>query len=494
MNNSNLEWLDQVLANTDVRERIEQMVTANATMTNSIVKQLTALRSQLREAAYSKIYEARAAVGDDLLKLTQSLTTLIHYSSVAGEDTSSYVALLKSVSNVTQKLSFFGEDDADGDGVRDDAEGENGNGADLDLEIDDANPPPAEDQVVAPEDEVQDDAETESPDADPEAVSPEDAPADEGSAEPEDGQDAEMDEDGEITTPDGGEGENGGMADDFSNVVKNLKRGKPENAPKEEAEPAAEEGGDEGGDESAEAPTEEGGESDEAPAEDAESDEDENADGKKKKKGGFLDSLEEDAEAGVTAAVADVRFAYLGLNEDRLTISAIAGVKRYTYKPTVSMFNGDAEKLDRAMRKFMSDKPGYEAALDKLHSLVSSGKLKVVKIDPLTGQGLRDEVSTEVDRAQLGAGDIPPGTPWKYRGVGLQHVSNQEACIWFEVGRKEYAALPNAKALKDGEDIDAFSDRVAARLEKLAYDDGLTFLVGLVKKKVIKPIFAGPIS
>lgn len=470
-----LAWIEEVLASTDAKSKIEAAVTANATMTNSIVKQLTALRAQLRENAYSKIYEARAAVGDDLLKLTQSLTTLIHFSSVAGEDTSAYVALLRSVSKVTQQLSFFGEEDADGDGIRDDAENAN---PELDLQIDDGNPPPSDDAVVAPKDEVQDPSETESPDVDPDSVQPDDAgeeaqPEDQGEdggdasdedgtgeqgdeAMPEDGQEGEIDEDGEIQqdgAEDGQDAEN-----DFDNVVKNLRRGKK--------------------------PTK---------GEDGEED-----DGKKS----FLEKIDEEddgsgtAESSVaTGGAHEFRFAYLGIDENSENVVAVVGDKRYFYAPSGELFAGNVERLDRAIRKLMAQSTGYSAVLQKINSLVRAKKLTISHVDALTSaKEVRDNVSTEIDRAQLGAVNIPAGTPWRYRGVGIQKVSNQEICIWFEIGSKEYAAIPNPKALKDGEDIEDFSGRIQSRLKTLSYDDGLTFVVGLVKRKVLKVIFAGKIQ
>jgi hypothetical protein len=466
-----LAWIEDVLANTDAKKRIEAAVTANATMTNSIVKQLTALRAQLRENAYSKIYEARAAVGDDLLKLTQSLTTLIHFSSVAGEDTSAYVALLRSVSKVTQQLSFFGEEDSDGDGIRDDAENTS---PELDLQIDDGNAPPADNAVVAPKDEVQDSSPTESPDIDPDSVQPDDAEqgegeqpdnseeeggedsgeepaADEGDGSDE-GQDAEMNDDGEIQQ-DGAE--DGSDAEtEFDNVVKNLHRGKKQKKEGEEE------------------------------------------DGKKS----FLEKIEDGegegdvAESSVLAGAHDFRFAYLGINEDKKSVVAVVGDKRYCYKPAASLFGGSIERLDKAIRKFMAENTGYSAVLQKINALVREKKLAISRADKLTTREVRDNVATEIDRAQLGAEAIPAGTPWRYNGVGIQRVSNQDVCLWFEIGSKEYAAIPNAKAMRDGEDIDDFSDRIHGRLKTLSYDDGLTFLIGLVKRKVIKVIYVGKLQ
>lgn len=474
-----LSWIDSVLANTDAKSRIEAAVTANATMTNSIVKQLTALRAQLRENAYSKIYEARAAVGDDLLKLTQSLTTLIHFSSVAGEDTSAYVALLRSVSKVTQQLSFFGEEDSDGDGVRDDAEN---NSPELDLQIDDGNAPPPENSVVAPKDEVQDSSPTESPDVDPDSVQPDDAEQGEGEGEPaedeqadnseepsedaapedgagDEGQDAEMDDDGEIQQ-DGAE--DGSDAEtEFDNVVKNLHRGKKQKKDGEE---------------------EDGKKSFLEKIEDGEEDTGDAGEG-------------EVAESSVAMAGAhDFRFAYLGIDDDGKSVVAVVGDKRYCYKPAASLFGGSIERLDKAIRKFMAENAGYSAVLQKINTLVREKKLAISRADKLSTREVRDNVATDIDRAQLGAESIPAGTPWRYNGVGIQRVSNQDVCLWFEIGSKEYAAIPNAKAMKAGEDIDDFSDRVHARLKTLSYDDGLTFLIGLVKRKVIKVIYAGKLQ
>lgn len=473
-NEAILEWIDSVLS-PEVRAKVEHMVQANNAASQPLIKQLQALRAQLRENAYQKIYEARAGVADDLLKLTQSLTQLIHYSNVAGEDTSAYISLMRSVSQVTQKLSFFGEDDADGDGVKDSEEAGLDPASDLELDIDETNPEPKPEDVIKPQDEVKDEAETEDENVDPDSVKPEDA-AQEPSEEP-------AGEDVEMTDDESGEGDaeqSNNFDDDFEKAVKSMpKQKKAAEQDDEQAEPD--------GEESAEEPSED----------------DEQEDGEPKKKKGFLAKLddaepeEETAESStqvLSAAENKFRFAYLGISPSKQKISAVVTDTIYEYKPESTLFGGDVKRLDTAIRKLLASEAGYSAVLLKLNSLVKAKKLKIVARKDIKGNDLRNSLKSPVDQGQLGENEVPEGTPWRYRGIGLQKVKNNQVCIWFEVGSKEYAAVPNTKSLKAGEDIDGFDARVQGKLKTLSYDDGLGFIIGLIERGHLKPIFVGPIG
>jgi hypothetical protein len=465
-----LEWIDSVLP-AEVRASVEYHIKANTNVAQPLIKQLQALRAQLRENAYQKIYEARAAFADDLLKLTQSLTNLIHFSSVANEDTNAYVSLLRSVSQVTQKLSFFGDDDADGDGVKDGEEGSDPR-ADLELEVDDGSnlqdehdetDPPAEDDDQHTDEVPTEDAPAEDGEANTETPS-EDAPAEDGEAE------TEMTDDengaGDETTEEPQED----FAADFEKAIQKV----PKAEPKKEAaeEPAAEDVSEEDADESDD---EEG----------------------KKKKGGFIKNLDagEDETAESSTQVLSTtenkfRFAYLGLTPDGKKVRALVTDSVYIYQPAENLFGGDASKLDAAIRKLMSNATGYSATLNKLNELVKAKKLTITNRKEIGARDLRVSLKSEADKGQLGQVEVGEGTPWLYHGVGLQKVKNNQVCIWFEVGSKEYAAIPG----NEEQDIDALDEKIQNKIKTLSYDNGLDFLIGLITRKHLRPIFVGTIA
>lgn len=478
-----VNWIDSVLT-PEAKIAIAHQVEADAVMAQPLIKQLQALRAQLRENAYQKIFEARANVADDLLKLTTSLTQLIHFSNVAGEDTTAYITLFRQVSSVTQKLSIFGEDDANGDGLRDSVEDDLGqSGADSDLELDTDGYPDG--KALAPKDQQHDQGPTEDPDANPDDVKPEYAPAsDEGAtdAEPEPDEEASSDDDVEMTDDESGEGDENtpkeSFNEDFDNLVKNLPKEK--TAPKDKTP-------------TKEAPTDEGKIE---PDEDTEPADDEDGKEDKSKKKGFLDQIGEGetAESSVTLAADEhkFRFAYLGVDND--VVSALVSDSIYRYKPAKELFGGSVDKLDIALRKLLANQPGYTVVLNKLNELVRANKLVIVNKRKASERELRQVLGGRIDKGQLGEVAPEDMTPWRYRGVGLQKVKNNEACIWFEVGSKEYAAVPNPKSLKLHEDIDDFDSRIADKLKSMSYSAGLEFLLGMVKRGFIKPLFVGPIS
>ena len=484
-----VNWIDSILT-PEAKIAIAHQVQADAVMAQPLIKQLQALRAQLRENAYQKIFEARANVADDLLKLTTSLTQLIHFSNVAGEDTTAYITLFRQVSSVTQKLSIFGEDDANGDGLRDHVEeGPGQAGPDSDLELDTEGYPSG--KALAPKDQQHDQGPTEDPDANPDDVTPEDAPAgDKGAtvAEPEPEEetaDEPVGEDTEMTDDESGEGDapKESFNEDFDNLVKNLPK---EKTAHKDAQPTEE------------APTDEG-ETEPASEDETEpTDEDEEGKKDKSKKKGFLDQIGEGdtAESSVALAADEskFRFAYLGAGAGDEAVSALVSDSIYQYKPAKDLFGGSVEKLDIALRKLLAHQPGYTAVLNKLNELVRAKKLEIVDRHKASERELRSALGSKIDQGQLGEVDPEEATSWRYRGVGLQKVKNNEACIWFEVGSKEYAAVPNHKSLKPGEDIDDFSARIAGKLKSMSYSAGLEFLLGMVKRGFLKPLFVEPIG
>ena len=507
-----IAWIDSVLT-PEVRDNIASQVHAHAANAGPLIKQLQQLRTQLREKSYAKIYEARANVADVLANLMSALSQLIHYSNVAGEGTSAYISLMRNVSTVTQKLSFFGEDDADGDGVRDEFEGEEGEpGPDMDLEIDDTNQP--SNKTVAPEDEVHEKGPTEDENVDPDRVVPQDADGDHEQAPPSEemqteGEPAEEDsetpapkEDGSDAAPEQDDGEAPKEGDDFEgefdNVVKNLPKDEKSAAPKEGTEPQDE----------AEQPKEDSGDDAEQPEEgekDESGDEEKKEDkGDKPKKKGFLQKLDDEGKAHSSVhakveapstdkngkpAAHEFRFAYLGLTPDNQKVRALVTDRIFIYQPQPDLFGGDAVKLDAAINKLLQAKPGYTAVLTKLNSLVQTQKLKIVGRRAVGETALRKDLKSDVNKGKIGTIKPEAGTPWRYRGVGLQKIKNSEAALWFEVGNTEYAAVPG-----NNDDLDTFDAKIQKRLKGLAYDAGLAFITGLLKKGYLKPIYSGKVE
>ena len=562
-----VQWIDRVLANPAVQAQIEaQVVAADTSATGmQLAKQLSVLRGQLKETAYQKIFEARAKVGEDLLALNQSLSALIHYSSVAGEDASSFISLQRSVSQVTQKLSLFGEDDANGDGVKD-AQGNpqagpgalnnqaagqgapQGNGQDgaptlspedaeiqkklkdvptLDLEssdnlADDSQEPSG--KIVDPSQALQEEGEADE-NADPEDPSqgansemgqavqkmkPKAAPAPAEKAAP--APEADAEEPAETEEP----------------AAPAEEEQAPEAAPDAPAEEGADEkdpfAGEPGGEEKAdeEAPAEDAGEGEgEAPAEDgaeAPKEGEEKAPAGKKapaKKKGFLDSLDEDeekpeaeeeapaedAEASddealahtVTASSDETRFLYEGIYKDSLKF--IFGNTVNLYKPTKDYFDGDINKVDAALRASLAQDKGMRTTIKKVRTAIGQGKLTRVKRVELSAPQIGTLLKSPVDKAQLGSITLPEDTPWTYRGIGVRKDSNQKTCMWFEIGSKEFGVAPNPKALEAKKETeDEFSARLVKHLKALSNVDGLKFVVGLIKKKILLPLYAGPIG
>ena len=151
-------------------------------------------------------------------------------------------------------------------------------------------------------------------------------------------------------------------------------------------------------------------------------------------------------------------------------------------------------KLDVALRKHLETHPGYANALTILNQLRTSGKLRIIRRVQLSKQQLRKilHAPEQNAHAQLGSIKFDEGTAWRYRGVGLQKISNQEAAIWFEVGDTEYAVLPNKKVYGD-KDIEDVNGGIQQKLKTLSYTDGLKYLVRLVHTKHLTPIYQGKI-
>jgi hypothetical protein len=516
------EWLEGILNDPKFRERVQAVVTsADTYLASQLARNLMQLRNEQRTNAYKQIFAARTKVSEDLLALQNSLSALIHYSAVAGEDANVFINLQRSVVTVTQKLSVFGEEDVDGDGMRDSQAQAPGTPADpaaagnpernlpsLDMDVDRAPIAPdnqPEPKTVLPADQVQQD--------------PDDVTDENATTPSADGQ--------EVAAPN-----EAAPADEAGNAE--------EDAPRDAVAPAApaapapgaqpEQEGFDTGDDEGEAPAEEGAApaDGENPAPEEEEDEDSDTKapeeqevvddkdklhqefgrlaqkGKKGKKGLFesltdpaLDAKPGEAAASVAEAKQTVkeknfRFVYRGIRGG--CVSAMITNKVYYFQPTPKLYGGDVNKLDVALRKHLETHPGYANALTILNQLRTSGKLRIIRRVQLSKQQLRKilHAPEQNAHAQLGSIKFDEGTAWRYRGVGLQKISNQEAAIWFEVGDTEYAVLPNKKVYGD-KDIEDVNGGIQQKLKTLSYTDGLKYLVRLVHTKHLTPIYQGKI-
>ena len=498
------EWLEGILNDPNFRARVDTVVVAADTyLATQLARNLMQLRNQQRTNAYKQIFAARTKVSEDLLALQNSLSALIHYSAVAGEDANVFIALQRSVVTVTQKLSIFGEEDADGDGMRDSQAKAPGTPADpaaagnpeknlpsLDMEIDrapiapDNQPEPKE---VLPANKVQ---------QDPDDVTDEDAVPPAGPAA--DGQEEDAPEPGAAEP-------NKGAA--------------PEKPAPEGFDTEVDEGAPEGDAPAGDAPEDEEDEDSDAKApEQEEVVEDKDKlhqefgrlaqKGKKAKKGLFesltdpdLDKKEPaegEAAASVAEAKQDVkkeknfRFVYRGIRGN--CVSALITNKVYYFQPTEKLYKGDVNKVDVALRKHLETHPGYTNALATLNQLRTAGKLKIIRRVSLSKQQLRKILHAPEQNAhtQLGTIKFDEGTAWRYRGVGLQKISNQEAALWLEVGDTEYAVLPNKKVFGN-KDIEDVNGSIQQKLKLLSYTDGLKYLVRLVHNKQLQVIYQGKI-
>lgn len=522
------EWIESVLNNPEFRAKYEQTITAADTfMASQLAQSLMQLRNQQRSNAYKKIFEARAKVADDLLSLQTSLSELIHYSAVAGEDTKIFVSLQHNVVTVTQKLSMFGEDDANGDGMRDSQAQAPGtpmpadpsqpqqpgapvqNAPSIDLDIDTApmapdNQPEPEAHQVLPADKVQ---------QDPEDVTDEDAGGPKPAATPSPAHEGDN-IDGPAELPDAPADE-GAPAPDAAPADEagfDTSEDDDQAADKEDEEAAQDDGAPKANPEGGEAAPD--ADSDEAAPDEEESSEDQNElhkefgkVAKKAKAGGkkgLFESLTEEPEQAAAASVAEgkegeltkpadnFRFVYRGVRGE--TISALITNKVYYFKPTPELCGGDVNSLNVAMLRYMEKRPGYASALQKLNTLRATGKLKVVKRVRLSKAQLRAALhAPEQNKGQLGAVPMDEGTSWRYRGVGLQKISNQDVCLWLEVGDREYGLVPNKKVWGD-KTIEEVDGPIQGKLKKLSYTDGLKFMLNLVHTKKLNVIFQGKVS
>jgi hypothetical protein len=105
---------------------LDDLVASNRIATASdptdMSKKIEALRKQFKEQSLQVSYESKQKLAGLLRETSHVLTDLIHAMNICGEDAGAMTKLQQQVGKVTRSLSFVGEDDANGDGIKDSVE------------------------------------------------------------------------------------------------------------------------------------------------------------------------------------------------------------------------------------------------------------------------------------------------------------------------------------------------------------------------------------
>lgn len=454
--------LDKLCADT------ERMATASDPA--DMKKKIEALRQHFKSQAVQVGYESKQKLANLLREVTHVLTDVIHSQNVVGEDSKAMRKLQDQIGNVTKSLSFVGEDDADGDGFRDTLDED-------DLEIDLGDSKTTDQAQEAFKNAVKSIKKTDDKSSDKSSDKSDNKKPDDTKTEP-------------------------------------VKEGKKNDKPTVKPEKVVKK-----------APEPEHKDSEDATEDDSEQDTNPKKFGKKKKlipikkaklkkpskdgdsekskDGGFVSSLldeksvEGDSEEATSSyiATAGMRFIYLGVKgvkkngESFDVLRAGFGshktdsIKVYYYKPTKKFFNGDVQKIDRLFRKILYTVNGYSKLSSEINARVKSGHLEIVS-------------KKEQPAAQL-LGDAEGS--WSYKGLGEHPQNDEKQAIWFEIGDKEFAAVPS-KAFESGnvEEADSFirmhiiGSKEHGGVGK-SYNEGLSELERLVDSKKLKVIYHGGI-
>lgn len=208
----------------------------------------------------------------------------------------------------------------------------------------------------------------------------------------------------------------------------------------------------------------------------AEDDSDSKSDKKSKKSGGFMDSLD-DAEASASVVTSGFRFTYFGIKNvkkggERIRVlKAMYGdntkdvATAYYYLPTETLLRGDIDKVHAAFEKILKDKKGYHALSQFINKLSASGKLKIIKKKPV-------DVTTEFHSEE-------PDRSWSFIGVQEHPLKTGRKAIWFEIGDKQFAAVPSKKF--EGGDASEASNWIKVNLIGNKDVAGTSYLNGLKK-------------
>ena len=417
---------------------------ATASDPQAMTKKIEALRRQFKEQSLQVAYESKQKLAGLLREITHVLTDLIHAMNVNGEDASAMAKLQSQIGKVTKSLSFVGEDDADGDGFKDNVQDE----ANINL----GQGKNTDESHQAFKDAVKS-IKTDAPKSEEKQASPE------KKAEP----------------------------------VAPVKEETKKPAPKEDVEESEDEGSDEA--------EEDVDNEDAKPAPPklkkkkvALPKKDKGSEKEKGDEGGFVSSLL--AESSYTAT-AGFRFVYLGPKSVRKAGESFTAIcagfgshsmdtfKVYYYKPTIKFFKGDATKADTAFKKILANSKGYSKLSSELNALVKSGHLEIVS--------KKEQDASEILQKSEDS--------WSYRGIG-QHPkapdNPDKKALWFEIRGDEFAAIPASKFESgNAEEADSYIKvNIIGSKEGGAgkpYIDGLKALESLVDAGRLKVIYHGKV-
>lgn len=406
---------NQLLALARKIDELEADVSGDGEVTaedkTSIVRQIEVLRKKLRRNADDLEYDNTQLLADRLREVTHILSDLISAKAVKGGDTKLLQKLANTIITVTKALSFGGEDDADNDGFKDDA--------DVGF-LDNGSGPSPEDMFHDAVKKALNGGKTEKS----ETPSNDKAPA-------KDEKPAKTDEDNE------------------------------EKSKSEDKKPKK--------------------------SEDKETKDEKETKPKKSKSGGFMDSLDE-ANSSVTAGL---RFSYIGIKvikvngEKTRVLKAVYGstdksmITAYYYAPTKKLFDGDIDRANAAFNKTLKEKNGYHALATFIPKLIKSGKLVQIKKKVV-------DVTSELH-------DDKPDRYWSYVGVQAHPTNEDKKSIWFEIGDKQFAAMPSKKFERG--DVNEASNWIKINIlgnkdaSGKSYLNGLKALEDLVHSGKLKVIF-----
>lgn len=403
----------------------------------SIVKKISALRTQFKNQSLQVKYESQQKLASLLREIAHVLTDEIHAMSVCGDNTDAMKKLQAQIFKVTDSLSFVGDDDRDRNGIRDDASEE-----DLELGEGKSTKHSSHDAFLNAVKSLRTDTDSnKAPDSKSESEKPKKA------TDKEESEDTNTDTDAE---------------ESVKKAKSDKKLGKKKSKILKD---------------------------------DSDSDEDaEDSTDESKKGGGFVDGLLSESSAALVdsafVVTAGLRFVYLGIKKvrkDKKIFDVLAAgfgvhgkpqMKVYFYKPTDKFFKGDVAKADTAFKKLLGTPGGYSLVSTELNARVKSGHLEIVFTDEKPAKEVLGEASS-----------------WSFRGIGDHPSKEGKKALFFEIGNKLFAAVPS-KNFEDG-DIDEAANYIRLKIvgskkdgaPGLSYNDGLAKLQKLAEAKKLKIIF-----
>lgn len=487
--NTQLLSLDEIAAGFHAIAMLEQrlendrgfrrrMSMATASDPEAITRKIEALKTYFRNQSYEVTYQSKQKLASLLRNISSVLSDLMHAMAIQGDDTKPLEKLQSQMNSVTKSLSFAGGiEDANRNGLIDSLEDESGL---MDSEDEDSEEKPEADKKDKSTEAFRAAVKSIVPEK---AEAPKEATKSKKQAEPEPDPDADEGET-EDETEDGESEEDSDVSDDVEDGDGESEDGEVDPDSEEDPDVDSEDGEEDGEDEEEEVP---------APKKTA----------KPLKKGlkskaeksdkpkSFVDGLM--AESSYQA-VAGMRFVYNGLvtvkNRDGKKQKAISAgwgthdsdtIKTYFYVPSSELLGGDAERVDKVYRRVLDTAGGYALLSTKISAEARAKKLVLLfKKELPAREALSDAKSY-----------------WSYKGIDSHPVKDNKKAIWFEIGAKEFAAIPSKK-FKHGDiaETDAYIRLTLVGSKKdgaagLGYNAGLEALNDLVSSGSLKIIYHG---